>query len=95
MRRKVARFVKTAMAVAPLVVGAASPAHGCLVLPENQGTSNAAARSDQIDCGPVGCGPNAPFLQLQAADERNEGQGFSCDPMCVPGNPEREGGPTP
>lgn len=55
------RFLKTTMAIAPLVVGAASPAYGCLVLPENEGTRNAAAHSEEIDCGNVGCGPNAPF----------------------------------
>ncbi len=89
------RFAKTVMAVAPLVMGTAAPAHGCLVLPENQGTDRAATMSDQIACGPVGCGPNAPFEELQKADARNQGQGFSCDPMCVAGNPDRSGGPTP
>ena len=89
------RFVKTAAAVVPLVLGSATPAYGCLVLPESQGTNNAAARSDQITCGPVGCGPEAPFEELQEADAHNSGQGFSCDPMCVAGNPNRPGGPTP
>ena len=92
---RIKRFIKTTLAVAPLVVGSVSPAYGCLVLPENQGTTTAAGTSDQIECGPVGCGPNAPFEQLQEADARNQGQGFSCDPMCVPGNPDQEGGPTP
>lgn len=55
------RFFKTAVAIAPLVVGAASPAHGCLVLPDNQGTQTASEHSGQITCGNVGCGPNAPF----------------------------------
>ena len=91
----VRRFAKTVVAVAPLLVGTAVPAHGCLVLPENQGTDTAAATSEQIDCGPVGCGPNAPFEELQEADARNQGEGFSCDPMCVAGNPDHEGGPTP
>lgn len=88
------RLLKTALAVTPLVVGTATPAYGCLVLPHNQGTDTAADRSEQIDCGPVGCGPNAPFEELQEADQRNQGQGFSCDPMCVAGNPDKPGGPT-
>ncbi len=89
------RFAKTLVAVAPLLVGAAGPAHGCLVLPENQGTGTAAVTSEEITCGPVGCGPNAPFDELQEADTHNQGEGFSCDPMCVPGNPDQPGGPTP
>ncbi|MGH9152606.1 MAG: hypothetical protein ACRD03_09460 [Acidimicrobiales bacterium] len=88
------RLLKTTLAVAPLVVGAASPAHGCLVLPANQGTDNAADRG-AFTCGPVGCGPDAPFQELQAADARNQGEGFSCNPMCVAGNPDHGGGPTP
>lgn len=96
---KVKRLVKTALAATPLILGAASPAYGCLVLPDSPGigTKNAqgpaALHSDQIDCGPVGCGPNAPFESLQEADARNQGQGFSCDPMCIAGNPDRPGGP--
>ena len=54
------RVLATAGAVAPLVLGAASPAHGCLVLPHNQGTQNAADHSPW-GCGNVGCGPSAPF----------------------------------
>ena len=92
---RLGRFVKSAVALVPLFVGSATPAYGCLVLPDNQGTDTAAARSEQITCGPVGCGPNAPFEQMQEAGERNSGQGFSCDPMCVPGNPDKPGGPTP
>lgn len=92
---RIRRFAKTVMAVAPLLIGTAGPAHGCLVLPENQGTTTAAGTSGQIVCGPVGCGPDAPFEELQAADTHNQGQGFECDPMCVPGNPDQEGGPTP
>lgn len=96
---KVKRLVKTALAAAPLILGAASPAYGCLVLPDSPGIGTqedrgpAAVHSDQIDCGPVGCGPNAPFETLQRADERSQGQGFSCDPMCIAGNPDRPGGP--
>ncbi|HEV3400572.1 MAG TPA: hypothetical protein VG078_02030 [Acidimicrobiales bacterium] len=89
------RFAKTVVAVAPLVLGTAGPAHGCLVLPENQGTDRAAVSSEQIECGPVGCGPNAPFEEMQEADALNQGQGFECDPMCVAGNPDQSGGPTP
>ena len=88
------RLVKTTLAVAPLIVGGATPAYGCLVLPENQGTDNAADMGAYV-CGPVGCGPDAPFEELQAADARNSGEGFSCDPMCVAGNPDHPGGPTP
>ncbi len=95
MKGRLARFVKTAMTVAPLVLGTATPAYGCLVLPENHGTNNAAATNEQVDCGPVGCGPNAPFEEMQEADAHNQGEGFSCDPMCVAGNPEHEGGATP
>lgn len=91
----VRRFAKTVVAVAPLLVGTAVPAHGCLVLPDNQGTDTAAASSEQIECGPVGCGPNAPFEELKEADARNQGEGFSCDPMCIAGNPDHPGGPTP
>ena len=54
------RMFATAGAVAPLVLGAASPAHGCLVLPDNKGTKNAAAHG-AFECGNVGCGPSAPF----------------------------------
>lgn len=54
------RFLTTAAAVTPLFLGAASPAHGCLVLPENEGTQNAAEHG-AFGCGNVGCGPNAPF----------------------------------
>ncbi len=90
----VRRFAKTVVAVAPLLVGTAVPAHGCLVLPENQGTQTA-AEMDAFPCGDVGCGPSAPFEELQEADARNEGQGFSCDPMCVAGNPDHPGGPDP
>lgn len=89
------RFIKMTVAVAPLIMGSASPAYGCLVLPENQGTSTAASSSDQIGCGPVGCGPNAPFEEMQEADARNQGEGFSCDPMCVAGNPDQPGGANP
>lgn len=92
---RVKRLIKTALAVAPLVAGTAAPAYGCLVLPENQGTDTAASSSEQIGCGDVGCGPNAPFEELQEADARNQGQGFSCDPMCIAGNPDKPGGPTP
>lgn len=92
---RIKRLIKTAFAVAPLVVGMSTPAYGCLVLPENQGTDMAAERSPQITCGPVGCGPNAPFEQLQEADAHNQGEGFACDPMCVAGNPDKRGGPNP
>ncbi len=94
MAMRLSRFVKTAVAVAPLIVGSATPAYGCLVLPENQGTQNAANRG-AFPCGPVGCGPNAPFEHMQEADAHNAGRGFECDPMCVPGNPDKQGGPTP
>ena len=68
---KLKRFFKTAVAVAPLVLGAASPAHGCLVLPENQGTDKAAQHSPQINCGNVGCGPSAPMEGLHTAAEHS------------------------
>ena len=92
------RFVKTVLAVTPLVVGAASPAYGCLVLPDSPGVGTrdnqgpAAQHSDQIVCGPVGCGPNAPQDELEEADD-NPGRGFECDPMCITGNPDKPGGP--
>lgn len=88
------RLVKTALAVAPLLAGTATPAYGCLVLPETKGTQNA-AKQGAYTCGPVGCGPDAPFEELQEADKTSSGEGFSCDPMCVAGNPDHEGGPTP
>ncbi len=88
------RLAKIAVAAAPLIIGSASPAYGCLVLPENQGTQNAADHG-AFPCGPVGCGPNAPFDALQQADQRSEGEGFSCDPMCIAGNPDKQGGPNP
>ena len=91
---RLTRFVKTAVAVAPLILGSATPAYGCLVLPENQGTQNAADMG-AFPCGPVGCGPDAPFQALQDADAHNAGHGFECDPMCVAGNPDKPGGPTP
>ncbi len=96
---KVTRLAKTMLAATPLVLGAATPAYGCLVLPDSPGVGTredpgpAAVHSDQIDCGPVGCGPNAPFEELQEADMRNEGKGFECDPMCIAGNPDNPGGP--
>ena len=92
---KIKTLLKTAAAATPLIRGTAAPAYGCLVLPETPGTDNAAAHSKEITCGPVGCGPNAPFEELQAADMRNEGEGFSCDPMCIAGNPDKRGGPNP
>lgn len=88
------RLAKIAVAAAPLIIGSASPAYGCLVLPENQGTQNAADH-EAFPCGPVGCGPDAPFESLQEADARSQGQGFSCDPMCIAGNPDKAGGPNP
>lgn len=54
------RMLATAGAVTPLFLGAVSPAHGCLVVPVDR-DSPAADHSEQIDCGEVGCGPNAPF----------------------------------
>ncbi|MDP8992708.1 MAG: hypothetical protein M3N31_06630 [Actinomycetota bacterium] len=95
---KIKKLAKTALAVAPLLVGTATPAYGCLVLPDSPGVGTsadpgpAAQHSDQIVCGPVGCGPDAPMDALTAADD-NPGQGFTCDPMCITGNPEQEGGP--
>ena len=85
------RLAKTVVAVAPLLVGTAVPAHGCLVLPHMEETDAAVEASPQIECGPVGCGPNAPWHELQEADARNQGEGFSCDPMCVVGNPDEDG----
>lgn len=96
---KIKRLVKTALAAAPLVIGTASPAYGCLVLPDSPGVGTienpgpAAVHSEQIDCGPVGCGPNAPFETLQTVDANNAGRGFECDPMCIAGNPDQPGGP--
>lgn len=96
---KIKTLLKTAAAATPLILGTAAPAYGCLVLPDSPGVGTredpgpAAVHSDQIDCGPVGCGPNAPFEELQEADQRNQGQGFSCDPMCIAGNPDQPGGP--
>lgn len=96
---KIKTLLKTAAAAAPLIVGTAAPAYGCLVLPDSPGVGTsedpgpAAVHSDQITCGPVGCGPNAPFEELQEADQRSQGQGFRCDPMCIAGNPDKAGGP--
>ena len=96
---KVKRLVTTALAAAPLILGTASPAYGCLVLPDSPGVGTsedpgaAAVHSEQIGCGPVGCGPNAPFETLQEVDGQTPGQGFSCDPMCIAGNPDQPGGP--
>ena len=64
------RLVKTAGAVAPMVLGITSPAYGCLVLPENQGTQNAADHAPW-GCGPVGCGPDAPLDGLYRAEENS------------------------
>lgn len=84
MRGRLKRIAQTTAALTPLVLGVASPAHGCLVGPIPQ---QADESSDQISTGPVGTGPNAPFDELQAADERNANdKGFSCDPMCIAGN---------
>lgn len=88
------RLAKIAVAAAPLIIGSASPAYGCLVLPENQGTQTAAEKG-AFGCGPVGCGPDAPFDALQDAHAHNQGQGFTCDPMCIAGNPDKRGGPNP
>ncbi len=88
------RLAKIAVAAAPLIIGSASPAYGCLVLPENQGTQTAAQKG-AFNCGPVGCGPDAPFDALHDAADRNQGQGFTCDPMCIAGNPDKRGGPNP
>ncbi|MDQ3770103.1 MAG: hypothetical protein M3370_11605 [Actinomycetota bacterium] len=65
------RLVKTAGAVAPMVLGITSPAYGCLVLPDNQGTQNA-AEGPAYDCGNVGCGPNAPLDGLGTADQNSD-----------------------
>ncbi len=87
---KIKRTLKTTAAVVPLVLGMASPAHGCLLLPENQGVQQADQSSDQISTGNVGTGPNAPFEKLQEADERNANdRGFDCDPMCDAGQPSQ------
>ena len=53
------------------------------------------AEGGAYTCGPVGCGPNAPFEELQQADATNQGDGFGCDPMCIAGNPDHRGGPNP
>ena len=83
---KIKRTLKTTAAVVPLALGMASPAHGCLLLPDNQGVQQADQSSDQISTGPVGTGPNAPFEELQEADQRNANdKGFDCDPMCDAG----------
>lgn len=83
---RVKSFVKGAAAVVPLILGTATPAYGCLLLPENQGTDQADESSEQISEGPVGTGPNAPFDSLQQADQRNgDAPGFSCYPMCDAG----------
>lgn len=59
--RKLKRMAKTAAAVSPLLLGTASPAYGCLVVPASD---KAAMHSEQIGSGPVGNGPNAPFDTL-------------------------------
>lgn len=80
----VKRITKVALAAAPLLFGVASPASACLCTPNS---AQATQSSDQIEKGPVCSGPNAPFEQLQEADERNANdQGLVCDPMCKAGN---------
>lgn len=74
------RMLATAGAVAPLFLGAASPAHGCLVLPENEGTQNA-AEHEAFTCGPVGCGPNAPMDGLETAAVEPEESGMFVVPV--------------
>lgn len=83
MKGRLKRIAQTTAALTPLVLGAASPAHGCLLAPVSD---QALESSGQITEGPHGTGPNAPFDALQAADERNANdRGFSCDPMCIAG----------
>lgn len=79
--RSLKRIAKTAAAVSPLLLGAASPAYGCLVVPASDTAAN---HSPQIASGPVGNGPNAPVSALERVDERNPA--VTCDPMCIAGN---------
>ena len=79
--RRLKRIAKTAAAVGPLLLGTASPAYGCLVVPASE---TAASHSEEIADGNVGNGPNAPFAELQRVDER--APGVTCDPMCIAGN---------
>ena len=77
------RIIKTTAAIVPLVLCTASPAYGCLIVPEDQ---TAAEHSPAITEGPVGTGPQPPFDSLQMADQKNANdQGFDCDPMCTAG----------
>lgn len=88
------RLAKIAVAAAPLIIGSASPAYGCLVLPENQGTQNAADHG-AFPCGPVGCGPDAPFDALMAADAKTKARASAATRCVSPGIPTSPEAPTP
>lgn len=81
MKGRLKRLAQTTAALTPLVLGAASPAYGCMVVPASD---QAAQSSEQINSGPVGNGPSAPWDTLQRVDQR--APGVTCDPMCIAGN---------
>ncbi len=84
---KIKQLVKLAMAGAPLIVGMATPASGCLCTPNS---GQATESSPQIDSGDECSGPNAPFEEMQEADKKNANdKGFHCDPMCDAGSEKR------
>lgn len=79
---KLKRLAKSALAAAPLVVGMASPASGCLLTGASE---TAAQNSPQIAEGPMGTGPTAPVSGLQNADKQNGDNKTLCSGgMCDP-----------
>lgn len=79
--RRVKRLLKSAAAVAPLVVAMASPASACLL---TGASGTAAQHSPQVNQGPMGIGPSAPMTGLKNADQHNGGHKNLCDMMCDP-----------
>ena len=79
--RRTKRFLKSAVAVAPLVVAMASPASACLLTGASQ---TAAENSPQIEQGPFGTGPTAPVSGLQNADAHSPQQLCFTAMMCDP-----------
>lgn len=69
MKARLKRIAKTAAAVSPLVLGAASPAYGCMLVPADE---TAADRSPQLlGGGDALWGPEAPYDELKRVNERN------------------------
>ena len=79
--RRTKRFLKAAAAVAPLFVGMASPAAGCLLTGASE---RAAEKSPQIEQGPIGRGPTAPVSGLQNADSHSQQDLCFTEMMCDP-----------